>query len=109
MSSPSADEVRDEVRTWLEEHWNREMPLLDWRGLLVDTGWGTPSWPVEWHGRGLAPSMDSVVAAEFTEVGAVGVAAGVSMYLVAPTILAHGSDDVKRRFLRPILTGEPVQ
>ena len=26
--------------------------------------------------------------------------------LAAPTILEHGSDDVKRRFLRPIATGE---
>ncbi|MDA3039913.1 MAG: acyl-CoA dehydrogenase family protein [Actinomycetota bacterium] len=99
-------EVRDEVRTWLDENWDPDMPLLAWRGLLADTGWGTPSWPKAWHGRGLKPSMDPVVAAVFHDVGAVGVAAGVSMYLVAPTILAHGSDDVKRRFLRPILTGE---
>ena len=101
-----AADVRDEARTWLEEHWNRDMPLLEWRGQLADSGWGTPCWPKEWHGRGLAPSMEPVVANEFDAVGAVGVAAGVSMYLVAPTILAHGSDDVKQRFLRPILTGE---
>jgi alkylation response protein AidB-like acyl-CoA dehydrogenase len=107
-SGPVADvdDIRDEVRTWLAESWDPDMELLEWRGLLADTGWGTPSWPREWHGRGLAPSMDPVVAAEFDRVGAVGVASGVSMYLVAPTILAHGTDDVKRRLLRPILTGE---
>ncbi|MGF1596291.1 MAG: acyl-CoA dehydrogenase family protein [Acidimicrobiales bacterium] len=102
----SADDVRDEARTWLEEHWDPNRSVVDWRNLLADTGWGTPSWPVDWHGRGLPPSMDPVVAAEFAAVGAVGVASGISMYLVAPTILAHGSDDVKGRFLRPILTGE---
>ena len=101
-----ADEVRDEARTWLEENWDPERPLIEWRNLLADTGWGTPSWPLEWHGRGLPVSLDSVVAGEFAQVGAVGVASGVSMYLVAPTLLAHGSDDIKRRFLRPILTGE---
>ncbi|MDH4363993.1 MAG: acyl-CoA dehydrogenase family protein [Acidimicrobiia bacterium] len=101
-----ADEVRDEARTWLEENWDPERPLIEWRNLLADAGWGTPSWPKEWHGRGLPVSLDSVVAAEFAQVGAVGVASGVSMYLVAPTLLAHGSDDIKRRFLRPILTGE---
>ncbi|MEZ5234928.1 MAG: acyl-CoA dehydrogenase family protein [Acidimicrobiales bacterium] len=36
----------------------------------------------------------------------VGVAAGVGMSLAAPTILTHGSDDVKSRFLRATLTGE---
>ena len=103
----SVDEVRDEARTWLEEHWHRERPLIEWRNLLADTGWGTPSWPTEWHGRGLPPSMDAVVAREFDAVGAVGVAAGVSMYLVAPTLLAHADDDDQnRRHLRPILTGE---
>ena len=102
----SVDEVRDEARTWLEEHWDPQRPLIEWRNLLADTGWGTPSWPREWHGRGLPVAMDSVVAGEFATVGAVGVASGVSMYLVAPTLLAHGSDDIKGRFLRPILTGE---
>ena len=102
----NAEEVADEVRTWLEENWDPNRGLIEWRNLLADTGWGTPSWPVEWHGRGLAPSMERIVAEQFSDVGAVGVAAGVSMYLVAPTLLAHGSDDVKRRFLRPILTGE---
>jgi alkylation response protein AidB-like acyl-CoA dehydrogenase len=100
------DVVKDEARTWLEENWDPERSLLEWRGMLVDTGWGTPSWPIDWHGRGLPASMERVVSEQFTEVGAVGVAAGVSMYLVAPTLLAHGSDDIKNRFLRPILTGE---
>ncbi|MFT7602302.1 MAG: alkylation response protein AidB-like acyl-CoA dehydrogenase [Acidimicrobiales bacterium] len=103
---PTVDKVKDEARTWLEENWDPQRSLLDWRGMLVDSGWGTPSWPTDWHGRGLPVSMESVVAAEFAAIGAVGVASGVSMYLVAPTLLAHGSDDVKQRFLRPILTGE---
>ena len=102
----SAEAVRDEARTWLEENWDPERQLLEWRNLLVDSGWGTPSWPRDRHGRGLAPSMDRVVAEEFDAVGAVGVASGVSMYLVAPTLLAHGTDELKTRLLRPILTGE---
>ena len=99
-------EIRDEARTWLEENWDPDRGLIEWRTMLVDSGWGKASWPKEWHGRGLSPKLEAVVAEQFDEVGAVGVAAGVSMYLVAPTLLAHGSDDVKTRFLRPILTGE---
>ena len=40
------------------------------------------------------------------EEGAVGVAAGVSMYLVAPTLLEWANDDQLGRYLLPILTGE---
>jgi len=30
--------VRDEVRTWLQANWDPERPLLEWRGLLADSG-----------------------------------------------------------------------
>ncbi len=98
--------VREEVRTWLAEHWDPERPLLEWRSMLADSGWGCPSWPVEWHGKGLHASMNTVVSAEFHRIGAVATAAGTAMTLVAPTVLAHGSDELKARLLRPMITGE---
>jgi alkylation response protein AidB-like acyl-CoA dehydrogenase len=100
------DEIRAEVRAWLEEHWDEDRDLLEWRNMLADSGWGCPSWPVEWYGRGLRPGQNVVVSEEFARIGAVGVAGGAAMSLAAPTLLEHGSDDVKRRFLRPALTGE---
>ncbi len=105
-SAPSAEDVRAEVTEWLAANWDDQLPLLDWRERLVASGWGCPSWPTEWYGRGLPPSMDRVVEGAFAEAGAVGVASGVSMYLVAPTLLEWADDDQRRRFLRPILTGE---
>jgi alkylation response protein AidB-like acyl-CoA dehydrogenase len=98
--------VREEVRTWLEETWDPERPLLEWRGLLADSGWGCPAWPREWFGRGLNPSLLPLVSEEFDRVGAVGAAMGTGMGLVAPTLLAHASDELKGRLLRPIITGE---
>ena len=52
--------VRLEVRRWLEEHWDAERPLSEWRALLVDSGWGCPTWPVEWYGRGLPANLAGV-------------------------------------------------
>ena len=98
--------IESEVRTWLERHWDPNADLVEWRGLLADSGWGCPSWPLEWHGRGLSLAAESAVRKVFSEVGVVGVAAGVSMYLVAPTLLEWGNDEQKQRLLRPILTGE---
>ena len=99
-SAPSAEDVRAEVTEWLAANWDDQLPLLDWRERLVASGWGCPSWPTEWYGRGLPPSMDRVVEGAFAEAGAVGVASGVSMYLVAPTLLEWADDDQRRRFLR---------
>src|SRR2546427_12953107 len=101
----SSDSVRDEVGTWLDETWTPERPLLEWREILADSGWGCPTWPRDYYGRGLTPALASVVAAEFARVGAVGPATGSGMSLAAPTILEHSSDELKRRLLRGILTG----
>ncbi len=49
--------------------------------------------------------MRPLVASELAIVGAPGTPAGVGIGLAAPTILEHGSDDLKRRLLRPIATG----
>jgi alkylation response protein AidB-like acyl-CoA dehydrogenase len=106
MSETTAQSVRDEVRVWLEENWNPQRSLIEWRNMLADTGWGMPAWPEEWHGRGLPEALIPVVEAEFDRAGAVGVAkAGIRM-LAAATLLVHGSDMHKKKFLRRILTGE---
>ena len=102
----SAENVESDVRLWLTQNWDPTADLIEWRGLLADSGWGCPSWPQDWYGRGLPLTADATVKKVFSEIGAVGVAAGVSMYLVAPTLLEWGNDDQKQRFLRPILTGE---
>jgi alkylation response protein AidB-like acyl-CoA dehydrogenase len=101
-TTPLAAEVGD----WLQAHWDPDQSLAEWRDVLVDSGWACPSWPREWYGRGLPDTAREVVDAEFRRVGAVGPATGSGMGLVAPTLLEHASDDLKSRYLRPIVTGE---
>jgi alkylation response protein AidB-like acyl-CoA dehydrogenase len=50
--------------------------------------------------------MADVVERELDRAGAVGPPQGSGMLLAAPTILQHGSDDLKARLLRPVVTGE---
>jgi len=98
---PAAD-----VRAWLDANWDPDLSLVEWRNRLADSGWGCPTWPREWLGRGLPASMESAVTAAFDAAGAVGMPQGSGIGLAAPTILEHGSDDLKSRLLRPIVTGE---
>jgi alkylation response protein AidB-like acyl-CoA dehydrogenase len=79
-----------------------------WRTLLVDAGWATPSWSPRWYGRGLPVWADVVAKEELARARAVGLPLGGGMALAAPTILEHGPDSVRERFLRPILTGEEL-
>jgi alkylation response protein AidB-like acyl-CoA dehydrogenase len=51
-------------------------------------------------------ALGDVVRDEFRRIGAVGIPQGGGVSLAGVTILEHGSDDLKRRLLRPIVTGE---
>jgi len=102
----SLEDVGDEAREWIGAHWVANLSLHDWRVMLLESGWACPSWPVEWFGRGLPVAADAVVATALADLGAVGAAGGSGMGLAAPTILEHGSKDLKGRLLRPIVLGE---
>jgi alkylation response protein AidB-like acyl-CoA dehydrogenase len=106
MVACTEESVRSEVRAWLEANWDANLSLVEWRNRLVDSGWGMPNWPTEWYGKDLPLALVSVVDEEFARVDAVGVARKGSSTLAASTILTHGSDVQKGKFLRRILTGE---
>ena len=106
MSDYKEENVRQEVRDWLEASWDADQPLLEWRNALADSGWGCPTWPREWYGRGLPVHFEGLVSQEFRRIGAPGIASGVGPGLAAVTLLEHGSEEQKKRYLRPIITGE---
>jgi alkylation response protein AidB-like acyl-CoA dehydrogenase len=106
MAESEARSVRAEVQAWLVAEWDEDQPLLAWRERLADSGWGCPTWPPAWFGRGLDRALAAIVDDEFARAGAVGTATGAAMTLAAPTILEHGPDDLRARLLRPIVTGQ---
>ena len=99
-------ELRREMRSWLEENWDPEAGLMEWRNRLAESGWGCPSWPRQWCGRSLPAAAAEVAKDELARVGAVGLPEGVGMHLAAPTILEHGSERLKADFIRRTVTGE---
>jgi len=106
MSQYDADSVRKDLRQWLEANWDTSLGLVEWRNKLIDSGWGEPHWPKQWYGRELPVGLVPVVDEEMDRIGAVGVARMGIRSLAAATILAHGTDLHKQKFLRRILTGE---
>lgn len=64
---------------WLQDDWDPELSLVEWRKRLAEAGWATPTWPTRLGGRGLPASAASIVSATLAEFGAVGPPEGVGM------------------------------
>src|SRR5205807_789940 len=98
------DAVAD-VRAWLEDNWDPDLTVGEWWDRLGTSGWAAPTWPVEWFGRGLSREEGVRVQAAVAGSGALGAPGGLGLLLAGPTIVAHGSDEQKERYLRDIVTG----
>src|SRR5687767_7217577 len=44
----TADDVRADVRAWIDENWDDSISLREWLERLADSGWASPTWPEEW-------------------------------------------------------------
>jgi alkylation response protein AidB-like acyl-CoA dehydrogenase len=102
----SYDEIYKEVDAWLTENWHPSQGLAAWREVLVEGGWAAPTWPEEYYGRNFSLDQTDAVNQAFDDHGTVGVAQAGPGRLASHTILVHGTDAQKKKYLRPILTGE---
>jgi alkylation response protein AidB-like acyl-CoA dehydrogenase len=103
---PTAEEVRAEVKAWLEENWNPDLTVGEWWDILARSGYAAPSFPEDSWGKGYARDLVMVVNEEIAKHGAIGPPAGLGYLLTAPTIAAHGSDRQKKEDLLRILNGQ---
>lgn len=98
--------VAEQAREWFTANWDPDLSLGAWWRRLAESGWGFPTWPTEWYGRALAPHVAGGVHEVRREVGALGPPAGIAQNLAGPTIIAHGTETQKRRWLPGIVGGE---
>lgn len=98
--------LQTEVRAWLEANWDPKLSLVEWRSKLADTGWGSPSWPVEFYGKGCSAEEGVAVDEVFHDMGVIGAATSGVRMLAAATLLEHGNAEQKTKYLKRILTGE---
>ena len=74
------------------------------RAALVDEGYLTPHWPAP-YGLGADPTLQIVIDQELGRAGVVRPDLVIAGWAV-PTILSHGTDAQRERFVRPSLLGE---
>ncbi len=76
---------------------------------LESGGYAVPTWPVEHGGMGLAPAEAAAVRDALAEFEAPDLYPWlVGLDLIGPTILAHGSEEQKHRWLPGIRSGREI-
>jgi alkylation response protein AidB-like acyl-CoA dehydrogenase len=111
VTEPDAVELAERVRGFLAEHPHATMDRLEFLRARFDAGLAWVHFPVGLGGLGAARSLQSGVDAAFLTAGAPQINPRlqvIGLGMAAPTILAHGTDEQRRRFLRPLWTGEEI-
>ena len=98
------EEVRGEVRANVERI--AALPEAERRAAFVETGYLTPHWPAP-YGLGADPVTQLVIDQELARAGLDRPDIVIAGWAV-PTILEHGTDAQRERFVRPSLLGELV-
>jgi alkylation response protein AidB-like acyl-CoA dehydrogenase len=122
--SPEQAQHRERVRAWLGEH-KHEAPVLDgpgaltdpdeilaarrsWQGKLAEGGLAGVTWPRDFGGQGLGPIEQVITQQEISRARVPGILDVIGVGMLGPTIIAHGTDDQKTRYLGPMLHGDEV-
>jgi alkylation response protein AidB-like acyl-CoA dehydrogenase len=99
------DELRTEVRDWLQQNWDPELSVDEWWRVVANAGWTAPHFAPEQGGRGLHRTAGNTARAVFAEFGALRPPGGLGLLMAAPTILTHGTPEQISRLVPPILQG----
>lgn len=122
--TPEQAAYRAQVRAWLEQH-KAEAPVLQgpdaitdeqeiiaarraWQGKLAEAGLAGVTWPKEYGGQGLGPIEQVICSQEIAAAGVPGILDSIGVGMLGPTIIAHGEEDQKSRYLGAMLHGDEV-
>jgi alkylation response protein AidB-like acyl-CoA dehydrogenase len=121
--TPEQAEYRAQVRQWLEQH-RDEAPAARfsdegdeeaylaarraWQGKLAEGGLAGVVWPKEFGGQGRGAVEQVIANQELGAAGVPGILDVIGVGMLGPTIIAHGSDEQKTRYLGPMLHGDEV-
>ena len=75
---------------------------------MAGAGWVGVTWPEAYGGRGLGALENYVVIEELARARAPELVGRIGINLVGPTLLAHGTEEQKARFLPRILSAEEL-
>ena len=122
--TPEQAEYRKEVRAWLDAN-KADAPILEgegaltdpdeilvahraWQGKLAEAGLAGATWPKEYGGQGIGPVESVVISQEMQQAGVPGILDVIGVGMLGPTIIAHGTEEQKQRYLGPMLHADEI-
>jgi alkylation response protein AidB-like acyl-CoA dehydrogenase len=122
--TPEQAAYRAQVRAWLVQH-SSDAPVLKgpgaledeaeilaarraWQGQLAEGGLAGVTWPKEYGGQGLGPIEQVICNQEIARAKVPGILDAIGVGMLGPTIIAHGTEEQKSRYLGAMLHGDEV-
>jgi alkylation response protein AidB-like acyl-CoA dehydrogenase len=104
---------RDQTRRWLEANVPTEdMKTLAerkaWHRKLYEAGYVGMLWPKEYGGWGATAMQQAIVQDEMARIQAPPAINGLGIGFIGPTIIVHGTEAQKQRYLKKMLTAEEI-
>jgi alkylation response protein AidB-like acyl-CoA dehydrogenase len=122
--SEDAVRFRDDLRRWiwaeLPRPWRAELrdpgasekSLVEkrrtWQRKLHEARYIGVDWPVEWGGRGATAVEKVLLETELARADAPPILNFLGLSLLGPALIHHGSEEQRRRYLPPLLSGEEI-
>ncbi|MFE7271251.1 acyl-CoA dehydrogenase family protein [Streptomyces sp. NPDC057623] len=100
---------RVEARAWLDEYTKDAQDRGSWERVLGKAGWIGLGWGEAGYGNRSATLTQQVVwAEEYARSGAPARSGHIGEKLLAPTLIAHGTQEQKARFLPAVAAGDEL-
>src|SRR6185436_16313885 len=122
--TPKHLEFRDQLRAWLKANmrrpWREELRdpaatengLMEfrraWQRKVYEAGYLGMDWPKEWGGRGAGKVEKSIYEEEMARADAPPILNTLGIGLLGPALIHHGTEEQRRRFLPPMLSGDEI-
>jgi alkylation response protein AidB-like acyl-CoA dehydrogenase len=119
--TPEEAAFRDEVRAWLAANVPGELrsygfglrsedraAMRAWSAALHAAGYAGLTWPKEYGGSGAPVSHQAIFLEELARAEAPPHINVIGLGMAGPTIIAHGTEEQKERYLEPLLAGEEI-
>jgi alkylation response protein AidB-like acyl-CoA dehydrogenase len=121
--SSEEEQFRQTLRAWLQQNlpegWgtpgykspkgeSRLAFLRDWQHKMYEGGYVGLSWPKEYGGGGASMIELAIFNEEMARAEAPGLLNGLGLSMAGPTIIVHGTEEQKKRYLQKILNCDEI-
>ena len=125
--TPEEAAFRNEVRTWLDANAELKKPgdaaadvlgeratpeivrqSQAWQRKKYEGGWACLTWPKEFGGRGVTPIQSVIWNQEEARYNTPPNIFGIGLGMCGPTILTHGTEEQKKRWIPEMMTGDKI-